>query len=95
MESTNTPWRYDVFKIQLHYGNSSLHTSTCSAETDDDYMVHISNNHFVGTGLSVGSEKKYNEARVKLKNIAIQNCPKFTALNVRMLSIDLQDLTFV
>ena len=64
--STNTPRRYDVAKIQLHYGNSSLHTCTCQTETAEDYIVNISNSQFWGTGLSLESDEKHGDARVKL-----------------------------
>ena len=91
----NTAGSYDVLRILLHYGNSSLHTSTCQSE--EDYMVHISESHFVGTRLWVESNQKYYcDAKIKLQNITIQNCTRLGALYIkRMLSIELQDMRFI
>ena len=90
----NTAGSYDVLRILLLYGNSSLHTSTCQSE--EDYMVHISESHFVGTRLWVESNQKYYcDAKIKLQNITIQNCTQLAALYIkRMLSIELQDMRF-
>ena len=90
----NTAGSYDVVRILLLYGNSSLHTSTCLSE--EDYMVHISESHFVGTRLWVESNKKYCDAKIKLQNITIQNCTRLGTLYIkRMLSIELQDVRFI
>ena len=89
----NTAGLHDVLRILLHYGNSSLHTSTCLSE--EDYMVHISKSHFVGTRLWVESNRKYCDAKIKLQNITIQNCTRLAALYIkRMLSIEVKDMRF-
>ena len=41
------------------------------------------------------TRKKHGDARVKLKNVTIQNCTNVIALDVHRLSIDLQDITFI
>ena len=92
--STNTQGGYDAAHIFLNYGNSSLHISTCGSEKD--YMVHISESQFVGTNLLVWSDKKYCNAKIKLQNIAIQNCTRGTnTLYIKkMFSIKLKNIKF-
>ena len=92
--TTNTQGGYDKALILLKYGNSSLHTSTCASEKD--YMVHISESQFVGTIITVRSDKKYCKAKIKLQNITIQNCSRNTntLYILRMLSIELKNIKF-
>ena len=52
--STNTAGKYDF--VHLNYGNSSLCTSTCLPK--ENYMVRISESHFVGSGIKVATYKK-------------------------------------
>ena len=41
------------------------------------------------------SDEKHGDARVKLKNVTVQNCTYVITLDVHRLFIDLQDITFV
>ena len=90
--STNTAGKYDI--VHLNYGNSSLCTSTCLPE--ENYMVHISESHFVGSGVRVAADQGRCDAWIELQSIKVQNRTRFSPLLVRnMISIKLQDITCI
>ena len=90
--STNTGGKYDF--VCLNYGNSSLCTSTCLSE--EIYMVHISDSHFVGSGIRVAADKSYCDTWIDLQSITVQNCTKCITLLVKnMISIKVQNMRFI
>ena len=90
--STNTGGKCDF--LRLNYGNSSLCTSTCPSK--EIYMVHISDSHFVGSGIRVAADKSYCDTWIDLQSITVQNCTKCITLLVKnMISIKLQNMRFI
>ena len=90
--STNTAGEYDI--IRLNYGNSLLCTSTCLPEKN--YILHISESHFVGSGIKVVSDKTYSNVWIDLQSITVQNCTPHVPLLVgNMISIKLQNIRFI
>ena len=87
--STNIAGKYDI--VHLNYGNSSLCISTCISE--ENYMVHISKSHFVGSGIRVAADQGHCDAWIELQSIKVQNRTRFSPLLVKnMISIKLQDI---
>ena len=92
--STNTAGKYN--SVNLNYGNSSLCTSTCLSE--ENYMVRISESHFMESGVRVVADKTYCDAWINLQSITVQNCTelKVAPLFVRnMISIKMQNIRFI
>ena len=90
--STNIAGKYDI--VHLNYGNSSLCISTCISE--ENYMVHISKSHFVGSGIRVVADQGHCDAWIELQSIKVQNRTQFPPLLVRnMISIKLQNVRFI
>ena len=59
-------------------------------------MVHISESHFVGSGIKVVSDKTYCNAWIDLQSITVQNCTPHVPLLVRnMISIKLENIRFI
>ena len=81
----------------------SLPTCKCTKPVEEEYTLYISDSHFVGVGMQVGTNTNYCDTRIKLQNITVQNSilrvVKTTSIHAIHLSnmkfVEMQDINFI
>ena len=91
--STNIVEEKDKTGIYLK-PKTSNNTCNCSKPTEEEYTVQISDSYFVGVGIDVVTDERPCDARVKLRNLTVQNTTKQKFYIFRMTSIELEDVKF-